>query len=310
MAALYRAFDDIKAGKRGIALGIFDGVHLGHQQLIGRLRQASVARGLIPSALTFSYPDGLGFDGKPLGQVFLMTEEERVQALFDQGLEDVFLIPLSPDFCHLTPLEFLDQIIRDKMGGEILALGRDARFGWKNEGDVAFLEDYARKQPLTPLILGDVDWGGDKVSSSRIRQALARGLVEDAHAMMTRPFRLTGQVIPGKKLGSKLGFPTANFPYPDHASRLLPGVYMTRVHWQGRAWPAVTSLGVAPSVPRQDRGVLVESYLYDFSDNLYGQSIQVEFLSFIREEETFASLAELKDQIQADLDKVRVLHGL
>ena len=86
MAALYRAFDDIKAGKRGSALGSFDGVHLGHQQLIGRLRQASVARGRIPSALTLSYPDGLGVDGLPLGQVVLMTEEVRVQALFDQGL--------------------------------------------------------------------------------------------------------------------------------------------------------------------------------------------------------------------------------
>lgn len=307
---VYRTFEGVPLRRRGIALGVFDGVHLGHQELVARLRQASLQEGLVPSAFTFSYPRGLGFDGRPLGRAFLMTEEDRVRALLDQGLEDIFLIPVHEDFCQLSPLDFLDRVIRKDLGGAILALGWDARFGYRGEGDVAFLEDYSRDRNLTPLLVGDVAWGGDKVSSSRIRKALEKGFVEDARAMMTRPFRLKGTVIPGKKLGSVLGFPTANLLYPPQLTLLRLGVYMSRVHFEGVSYPAVTSVGLAPSVKREREDILVESYLYDFSGDLYGKEIQVDFLTFIREEENFPSLDLLKDQIDQDLKKVRVLHGL
>lgn len=308
--ALYRGLDGISDHKRGIALGVFDGVHLGHQQLIGRLRQVSASQGLVPSAMTFAYPKGRGFDGQVLDHAFLMTEEARVQALFDQGLEDVFLLPLTEAFCHLPPFDFLDGLISKTLGGAVLALGQDAHYGWRGAGDVDFLKDFSRQHPLTPLVVGDVTWGGDKVSSSRIRQALGKGLVEDAQAMMTRPFRLTGQVIAGKKLGSTMGFPTANILYPAQSSLLRRGVYMTRVGVGGQFFPAITNLGVAPSVQRPDRRLLVESFLYDFSADLYGQVIQVDFLAFIRPEETFTSLGRLKDQIEHDLETVRALHAL
>lgn len=309
--ALYRGLDGISDQKRGIALGVFDGVHLGHQQLIGRLRQASASRGLVPSAMTFAYPKGRGFDGQALDHAFLMTEEDRVQALFDQGLEDVFLLPLTEAFCHLSPFDFLDGLITKTLGGAVLALGQDGHFGWRGAGDVDFLKDFSRQHPLTPLVVGDVTWGGDKVSSSRIRQALAKGLVEDARAMMTRPFRLTGQVIAGKKLGSTMGFPTANILYPGQSSLLRRGVYMTRVGLAGgRVYPAITNLGLAPTVLRPDPQLRVESFLYDFSADLYGQVIQVDFLAFIRPEETFASLDRLRAQVERDRETVRALHAL
>lgn len=307
---VYQTFEGVPPKRRGIALGVFDGVHLGHQELLARLRQASLKEDLVPSAFTFSYPEGLGFDGRPLGRAFLMTEEDRVQALLDQGLEDIFLIPISESLIHLSPLDFLDRVILEDLGGAILALGEDARFGYRGEGDRAFLEDFSRHKALRPLLVGDVAWGGDKVSSSRIRRALEKGFAEDARAMMTRPFSLEGTVIPGKKLGSVLGFPTANLLYPPRLILLRLGVYMSRVHLEGTAYPAVTSVGLAPSVKRDRKEVLVESYLYDFSGDLYGKKIRVDFLAFIREEETFSGLDLLKAQIDEDLKRVRVLHGL
>ena len=132
--------------------------------------------------------------------------------------------------------------------------------------------------------------------------------VDQAAAIMTRPFSLTGPVISGRRLGSSIGFPTANIRYPDRSVRLRPGVYMTRVQWGEEEFEAVTSVGIAPSVHRDRRETLVESFLYDFDGNLYGETIKTSFLSFVRPEQCFGSLDELKKQIKDDMEQVRAMH--
>ncbi len=310
MANLYRDLEGIEKKERGIGLGVFDGVHRGHLELIRRLREACLVHGLVPSVFTFSYEAGFWFNHRTVGHDFLMTEEEKIQVLSSEGLEDIFIIPLTDDFCRLSAFEFLDRVVSSQAGGKILAIGEDGRFGFRGRGDAEYLLDYGGSHPLTPLIVEAVSWQGGKVSSSRIREALRQGRPEDALAMMTRPFKLRGRVISGKRLGSRLGFPTANMVYPPKSTLVRRGVYQTLVSCEGALYPAVTSVGVAPSVRRDSRQLLVESYLYDFEGDLYGREICVEFLSFVRQELTFSTIDQLKAQIDKDLTAVRKLHAL
>lgn len=307
---IYRSLKNVDQRPRGIALGVFDGVHQGHLELIRRMQEASAKKGLASSVFTFSYEDGLDFGGRVIGREFLTTEEEKIAIFRELGVEDIFLIPLQEDFQHLSPFDFLDQVIAGDLSGRLLAVGADARYGWKSEGDVDYLLDFAARRDLEPLIMGDIDFQGEKISSTRIRQSLAEGRLDEATAMMTRPFRLEGTVIPGRRLGTTLGFPTANMLYPEHSALLRFGVYQTRVQVRGQDFPAVTSVGIAPSVHRDRRDTLIESYLYDFSGDLYGEEARVEFMAFTRDELDFPSLSELKARIDLDLIQVRALHGL
>lgn len=310
MPNVIRNLDGVEKADRAIALGAFDGVHIGHRELIKTLLWECDKKALRPSVFTFSYPEGLGFNRRPIEHDFLMTEEEKIGALAQLGVEDIFIIAVNDEFTHLRPFEFLDRVIRKDLGGKILAIGEDGRFGYKGEGDVQFLLEYSKGQPLQAMIMGDVYWQEEKVSSTRIREALWAGNIEDATAMMTRPFCLTGTVISGQKLGTTLGFPTANMRYPKTSTLVRRGVYQTRVRVGDQSYPAVTSVGVAPSVHRDLRELLVESYLYDFSGNLYGETMSVEFLSFVRDEFDFGTVAELKDKIDEDLRTVRALHAI
>lgn len=310
MTRVIRDLKTIDKTARAIALGAFDGVHLGHRELIKTLRWESDNHKLRPSVFTFAYPEGLGFNRRPIDHDFLMTEEEKIEALAALGVEDIFLIAVDDAFTHLRPFEFLNGIIENDLGGRILAIGEDGRFGYKGEGDVNYLLEYSKGHRLQAMIMGDVYWQEEKVSSTRIREALWAGRIEDASAMMTRPFRLTGTVISGQKLGSTLGFPTANLRYPKTSTLVRRGVYKTRTIVDGVSYPAVTSVGIAPSVHRKLRELLVESYLYDFSDDLYGKTMTVEFLSFVRDELDFSTISALKEQIDEDLRVVRALHGI
>jgi riboflavin kinase/FMN adenylyltransferase len=307
---VFRGLEGVSKKERGIALGVFDGVHLGHQALIRSLLEKCREANLIPAALTFSYEGGFGFDRKPLGHAFIMSEEEKLAALKQAGVREVFLAPLTDSFLSLSPADFLEEVIAKRLGGRLLAMGEDGHFGWQGRGDADFLEDYASSHALQPLIVEDVLWEGAKVSSSRIRCLLAAGEMEKAAAMMTRLFRLSGTVIQGRRIGSSIGFPTANIPYPVRSALIRRGVYASRVRAGEKEFPAVTSVGLAPSVHREHRELLVESFLYGFDGVLYGQPLEVAFLSFIRDEVRFESLDELKSRIAQDIEIVRSLHGL
>lgn len=310
MVKVVHGLQGVPGEQRGIALGVFDGVHLGHQALIASLIEVCRKIGLRPAALTFSYEGGFGFDRRPLGHEFIMTDEEKLKALGKTGLEEIFLVPLADEFLHLSPAAFLDEVVVGTLGGQVLAIGEDGHFGWRGQGDAAFLESYGAPRGLRSLIVQDVLWEGDKVSSSRIRALLADGRVDQATTMMTRPFSLTGTVVRGRRLGSSIGFPTANFRYPERSVRIRNGVYRTRVKWDGGEYEAVTNVGIAPSVHRDRRETLVESFLYDFDGELYEETITTSFLSFVRPEKRFDSLEELKRQINDDIETVRALGGV
>ena len=305
---VYRKSEHLPFAPRGIALGVFDGVHKGHRHLISMLMRRCETLELRPGVFTFSYDTGVGFNDRIVNHDFLMTDDEKIETLRSLGVEDIFLIPLTSEFCHLSADSFLRGVLVESLNTRLLAIGEDGRFGWKGQGDAAFLKEFARHNALEPLIVPDFLWKGRKVTSTRIREALAIGHIEEATEMMESAFCLQGIVVSGSNLGSRIGFPTANFTYPSTSALLRRGVYATHTRLDGVRWPSITNVGVAPSVRETGSDMLVETHLYDYDGDLYGRTLVVEFDAFIRDECVFSTIHDLAARVRADLDAVRALH--
>lgn len=305
---VYRQLDRIPPVARGIALGIFDGVHLGHRHLTLMMMRRSEELELRPGVFTFSYEGGMDFNERKVNHDFLMTDDEKIEALRALGVKDVFLIPLTSDFCHLSAESFLRNVLEEKLNTRLLAIGADGRFGWKGQGDVAFLKEYSEHHALEPLIVSDFTWKGIKVTSTRIREALALGQVEEATEMMGRAFRLRGTVVSESNLESRIGFPTAKFPYPPTAALLRRGVYATYARLDGERFPSISNIGIVPTVREQESEVLVETHIYDYAGNLHGEAIDVEFGTFVRDECVLSSIQDLVSCIRDDFERVRAWH--
>ncbi len=305
---VYRQSDRLPFAERGIALGVFDGVHKGHRHLISMLMHRCEELGLRPCVFTFSYETGVGFNERIVNHDFLMTDDEKIEIFHALGVKEIFLIPLTSDFCHLSAEIFLGGVLVEKLNARLLAIGEDGRFGWKGQGDATYLKEFARHHALEPLIVPDFLWKGRKVTSTRIREALAVGHVNEAAEMMERTFRLRGTVVSGSKLGSRIGFPTANFKYPSTSALLRRGVYATHTLLDGERYTSITNVGVAPSVREAGSDVLVETHLFDYDGNLYGRTLVIEFEDFIRDECVFSSVRDLAARVRADLDAVRAWH--
>lgn len=287
--------------ERGIALGVFDGLHLGHRHILQELMLVCEQRSLRPAVFTFTSPFG------PEENRRLIEIEEKYAVLEAIGIEDVFVADMTDDFRSISALEFLQDILQMKLNVKTIVVGEDARFGAGAQGDIDFLADYANKSDLTYKVSSDVLYRGEKISSSRIRNCLAQGELEAVTAMLTQPYKLRGVVEHGRGIGSRLGFPTANFTYPPKRARLHKGVYATVAHCTAGTFYAISNVGVSPTI-EEDTPLRVETYLYDFEGSLYGEIIEVEFLSLIRPELRFDSVEDLIRAVKEDLENVSKWH--
>jgi riboflavin kinase/FMN adenylyltransferase len=284
-----------------IALGVFDGVHVGHQAVIARAVEAAALNGGLAGLLTFEpHPIQVIAPGKaPSSLLETLRHKERVVAGLGVGL----FIPLHFDLelARMPASEFLSRL----MGAPVqtIAVGEDWRFGQNRGGDVTFLAAEATQRGFALEAVAPVMHDGDRVSSTRIRQAIRDGNLADAEAMLGRPYTVTGTVAEGKKLGRTLGFPTANLA----TGRLqLPpdGVWAVRATvGSGEIFPGVANLGVRPTVDGHHRAL--EIHLFDFDADLYGQELEVQFFKPLREERKFSSLDLLRAQIQRDAEAAR-----
>ena len=288
---------------RSIALGFFDGLHLGHQALLRRTVEQARTLGLSPALLTFDRSPREFVTGTPVS--LLTTNEERrrtVEALFP-GTE-VLTVPFDRAMMTM-PWEDFVEMLAGPCRARWLVAGHDFRFGHKNAGNADLLREKAAALGLGCDIIPAVKLEGVTVSSTHIRALLERGEAEAAARFLGRPFAITGLVRHGKRLGSsRLGAPTVNL-VPDQR-QLVPafGVYAARVTVDGEARPAVTNVGVRPTVDT-DGGVTVESHLLESVGELYGADCRVEFLKMLRPEKRFGSLEELREQIARDADAAR-----
>lgn len=283
---------------RVIALGFFDGVHLGHQALLRRAMERSAERGLSPAVFTFDRSPREFVTGLPVP--LLTTAEERrrtVERLFP-GME-VLIVPFDRAMMTM-PWEDFVTLMQEKYRAGWLVAGHDFRFGHRNAGTAALLKKRAELLRMGCDVIPAVTLDGVTVSSTHIRALLEQGEAETAARFLGRPFAISGVVRHGKRIGtSRLGRPTVNL-IPD-SRQLVPafGVYASRVTADGRVYPAVTNVGVRPTVDT-DGGVTVESHLLEPAGELYGADCRVEFLKMLRPERRFESLEALREQIARD----------
>ncbi len=284
-----------------VALGNFDGVHLGHQAVLRRAVEEGRKRGARVVAATFDpHPRAVLGAGGPPG--LLTPLGLRREALARYGAEEVWVIAFDLDLSRKSPREFVRDVLVGQIGAEAVVVGENFRFGHRAAGDVrdlaALMEEMGGAAYAVP-----VRGSGEGISSTRIRTLIAGGAVADAADLLGRPYVLRGEVVEGDRRGRSIGFPTANV-LPDPVA-LVParGVYAGMVRVGGEAYAACTNVGLAPTFDRAESRV--EAHLLDFEGDLYGRVVDVGFARRIRDERRFSGVDELKEQIRRDVEEAR-----
>ena len=290
--------------ERVIALGFFDGVHLGHGALLRRAAEEAKKRGCESAVFTFDRPPKEVITGIPCPLINSPEDRaELVRRLY--GIDEMLMVPFD-DEMRTTPWDrFVTDILVGRYGAVHLVAGHDHHFGHRNQGSPELLKEKCAELGLGCDIIPAVTLDGVTVSSTHIRKLLEEGDVETARAFLGHPHVLTQTVGHGRQLGRTIGIPTANLVAPPHV--LLPrrGVYAAKITLpDGRAFGGVTNVGVRPTV-NNGQDVTVEPWILDFDGDLYGQAIRVEFFRRLRDERKFESLDALRSQIETDAVKTR-----
>ena len=289
--------------KRVIALGFFDGVHIGHAALLKKTKERAAEIGATASVLSFDvHPDKLVFgDDVPLINSSL-GREEIIRRCF--GIQNVVFIHFNQHVMRMPWQEFLRSLVEELQVCHIV-VGHDFCFGYRGEGTAERLKSYCAENGLGCDVIPPVLLDGQIVSSTHIRELIRNGQIEEANRWLGHPHTLSDTVHSGYHLGRKLGSPTINMFFPDGVLVPRHGVYAAKVFLEnGQSYIAVTNVGVRPTVSEDNR-VSVESHLLDYSGNLYGRQARLEFYSFMRDEIKFDSFEALSEQIRLDAENAR-----
>ncbi len=289
--------------KQIIALGFFDGVHLGHQALLRECRALADALGCAAGAITFeNHPQTLFQRTSPR---LISTLADRRRLLQSYGMEKIYAFPVSAEVMSTPWQDFLHDLLAEGAVGFVC--GDDFRFGHRGQGNARLLSEFCRERGLPCVIVPEQSIQDIRISSTYIRSQIETGDMATAVRFLGHPYLLTGRVVPGKQLGRRLGIPTANLLLPEYLAVPKFGVYACRVTIDGVTYPAVTNIGTRPTV--EGRGITVEPWILDYSGDLYGQELTLEFHRFLRPERKFSSLEELKAEIHRNAAETRALLG-
>ena len=286
-----------------VAIGKFDGVHIGHQKLLERILQQK-QNGRKACVFTFD-PAPAVFFGKSDGKELTVREEKR-RILQEMGVDILIEYPMNAQTAGIQPEQFIEEVLIRQMKMRYLAAGADLSFGAGGKGNVAMLKKYAAVHGSTVEIVDKVCLNGQDVSSTYIREVLERADMELAEHLMGRPYRIQGTVVHGRKLGRTVGMPTLNQLPPT--GKIMPpcGVYASVVMYEGREYAGISNIGYKPTVSSEP--VLgIETHLFDFTGEIYGEEITVALKRFRRPEKRFDSLEELKKQIDEDISWAKSL---
>ncbi len=289
-------------------IGNFDGVHLGHRAVFQRLSAQGRSLGLPATVITFE-PQPMEFFAPERAPARLTRLREKLDALQHCGIEQVALLPFGPRLAAMGARDFVRELLVDCLGVRFLLVGDDFRFGHGRQGDYALLEAMGRDHGFAVEDLNTVTHGGERISSTRIREALARGDLGQARHLLGRPYRICGRIGHGDKRGRTIGYPTANINLHRRVSPLR-GVYAVMVDGVAdRPCPGVANIGTRPTVTGDTR-YLLEVHLFGLSSDLYGRHAQVEFRLKLRDEQRFDSFPALKAQIDRDAVAARAFLGV
>ena len=283
-------------GRSAVAIGKFDGIHLGHRKLLEKIIQQK-EKGYLATAFTFDTSAAAFFGGDAKE---LTTREEKRRLFARMGMDVLIEFPLNQETAATPPDVFVEEYIIRQMKAAYICAGMDVSFGQRGAGNYQLLQQYAAEGDYQIEIIDKVMAGGEEVSSTRVREAIRSGDMQLANEMLGTPYSLTGMVAHGRRLGRTIGMPTANLlPEKD---KLLPpnGVYYSRVRYQDNVYKAISNIGYKPTVSAE-KVLGVESYLYDFTGDIYGKEITVELLGFRRPEMKFADVEALKTQMEKDI---------
>jgi len=295
-----RGFSQPSHDRIALTIGNFDGVHRGHQAMLSRVSEAAEDLALPPAVLTFE-PHPREFFARESAPPRLSTLRDKLERFASLGVARVHVARFDASLAKLSAEEFIDQILVSTLKVGWILVGDDFRFGHDRVGDLALLREKAATFSVEAMPTVAID--GERASSTAVRSALALGNVEHAAKLLGRPYTISGHVAHGDKLGRNLGFPTANVVLRHKPA--LSGIFAVRVHGLGDETRAgVASLGVRPTV-KQGAKPLLEIFVFDFDEAIYGRRIAVEFLHKLRDEERYADLDKLTRQIRVDVAQAR-----
>lgn len=274
-----------------IAIGYFDGVHRAHQAVIGQTLQDAPA--LTPAVFTFRTEGRHGFKGAPM----LTTDRQKLEIFEKMGVKLVFCPALS-QVRHLSPQEFVSTVLRDVCSARHVACGFDFHFGKGGAADASQMQALCRDAGIATRVVPEILVQGRAVSSTWIRELIRGGLMEQANQLLGRPFSFALCVRHGRKLGRTIGVPTMNQHLPPGLAEPKFGVYVSRVRLKNQMFSGITNIGVKPTVGSEH--VVSETFIEGFSGDLYGQTVEVQLLTFLRPEQKFPDLSALREQIALD----------
>jgi riboflavin kinase/FMN adenylyltransferase len=302
---IYRTLADTPAdfGPCAITIGNFDGVHRGHQKILRRVIAVAREERWKSAVLTFD-PHPAKLVAPSRAPRLLTTLEERARIILEQGIDEILILPFTPEIATLGPEDFVRQILVDKLQARAVLVGANFHFGKGAAGDAEALEELGERYSFRTEIVESVVWRKRVISSSEIRRLIAAGSVSEACRMLGRSYALRGVVVPGEGRGSKQTVPTLNL---ETKAEVLPknGVYVTRTREcnSTREWPSITNVGFRPTFNGHDR--TIETYLLASLDGMPPEEISVEFLHWVRDERKFENAEALKAQILRDVNRAQ-----
>jgi riboflavin kinase / FMN adenylyltransferase len=302
---IFRSLSEARAGfaPSALTVGNFDGVHLGHRELMRRVHRLAEAHGVKPSVVTF-HPHPTHVVAPQRAPKLLTTPEERCELIAQEGIGQILVLPFDAAVSHLSPEQFVSTVLHDALGARAVVVGDNFHFGYRQAGHVDMLKQLGARFGFEVEVVRTIRWRGLAVSSSEIRRLITEGDVSKACRLLGRPVVLSGRVVPGAGRGSRQTVPTLNL---QTSAEVLPatGVYITRTHDTdcSRRWPSVTNIGFRPTFG--GTSLTIETFLLAPLDSPSPANLRIEFLRRVRAEKKFESPDALKTQILRDAAQAR-----
>lgn len=303
---VFRSLDEIKDIKETVvAVGNFDGIHVGHQELIRRTVKSAKISGIKSAVFTFNNHPKNVLAGKRVIKN-IMYPEDKINMLKKMGIDYVFSIDFDYRISHTPAEQFITDILIEKFKMKEMYCGFNYHFGYKAEGNTDLLVKLGQKHGFGIHVMDPVRIDGQVVSSSLIRSLIDKGNVDEAKIMLGRNYAIGGEVVRGNMIGRTIGFPTSNILIDETMVTPSNGVYITKCNYNMVQYPGITNVGIKPTIGDNKR--VIETHIFDFNKDIYGRMIKVEFVKKIRDEMKFPSVEALAEQIQNDCQTARDYH--
>ena len=288
---------------KAIALGNFDGIHIGHQKLIKKDLEIARQLNLVPSVLLFKENSKKTLHDE---KDYLTSLDDKIEILANMGMDTFCILDFNEEFRSLSPKEFISQILYRKLNTKYIVIGEDYHFGKNAEGDIKTLARFEDEFDYETFVIDFELDNGEKISSGNIKELIKSGNIKKANKYLARPYKIIGHVVDGHKRGRTLNFPTANLKMKFSYTIPKDGVYLTRVNVKGKNHFALSNVGSNPTFENDYRKI--ETYILDFNQDIYGENITIEFLEFFRDDLKFDSVDELINQME--MDKKRAIETI